>query len=395
MKVALVSQFFPPEPCAAANRAEAFANALQRSGHDVTVITAFPSFPQGVLQHGDRLCLRRRQRVENIDLVRLFTLPCPRVPGARLAHWLSTALSFSGYLLLARKTFDVIIVTVPPITLALPAFAGVFRHRAKLVLDVRDVFPDIALAMGQWQENSFWARATERIARALYLKASLVIAVTPTAIAQIAARGVSGERLMLAPNGASAVSYDTPSEPSAQFIALYAGNLGLATDVDVLADAARLLADAPSITLEVVGDGAQAQHLKNRIAREGIVNMRVREPVCRTEAMRLLADAGAALVPLRTGITESIPTKIFDALSVGCPVVVAGDGEAAATTLESGAGIAVTAGDAAALAQAIRRVASLDTATRRLWAQRGRTFVETRYRREVIMDRLCVRLTQL
>jgi putative colanic acid biosynthesis glycosyltransferase WcaI len=362
MNVALITQFFPPEPCAAANRTEAFAKALVRGGHNVTVVTAFPSFPQGRLAPGDRGCMRRDERYEGADLIRLLTGRFGRMPGARLAHWLVSATALTAYVLLTRKKFDVVIVSIPPITLALPALAAKLRHRAKLVLDVRDVFPDVAVAMGEWRANSFWARATERIARMLYRDASLIATVTPTGLAQISARGVSSDRLMLAPNGACDVPDVVPEARNGKFLALYTGNLGLATDVDVLADAARLLAEAPEIALQIVGGGAQSQRLQERIEREQIANLRVHEPVPRADAMRLLAGAGAALIPLRAGIRDSIPTKIFDALSVGCPVIVAADGEAAATALASGAGIAVAPGDAAALASAIRQVAALGAA---------------------------------
>lgn len=395
MRIALVTQFFPPEPCAAANRAEAMASALERAGHAVTIVTAFPSFPQGRLQQSDRFRLQRTQPHNGGEIVRLLTVRFGRMPGARLAHWLVTAFSFSAYLLFSRRRFDAIVITVPPITLALPAFAGVARHRAKLVLDVRDVFPDIALAMGEWRAGGFLARVTESVARSLYRTAELIVAVTPTAISQIARRGVDARRLMLAPNGAMEASWNPASPVESGFVALYAGNLGLATDVDVLADAALLLRESDAITIDVVGDGAQAERLKARIARQGIEHIRIRSSVARSEAMQMLASAGAAIIPLRAGITESIPTKIFDALSVGCPVVVAGEGEAAATAVASGAGIAVAAGDACALVQALRSVASFERETRRSWAERGRAFVNGMYRRDAIMDRLCARLAEL
>lgn len=395
MNVALVTQFFPPEPCAAANRAEALAKALARAGHTVTVVTGFPSFPQGRLASGDRFCGRRNETYEGTELIRLLTMRFGRMPGARLAHWLVSASAFTAYMLLAQKTFDVLIVSIPPITLALPALAGKLRHRAKLVLDVRDVFPDVAVAMGEWRANGFWARATERVARTLYRNASLIVAVTPTGVAQIAARGVSSERLMLAPNGACDAPDVVAQAQSKQFLAVYTGNLGLATDVDILADAAQLLAGSHEITLQIVGGGAQSQRLKARIEHEHLANLRVQEPVPRADAMRLLAGAGAALIPLRAGIRDSIPTKIFDALCVGCPIIVAADGEAAATALASGAGIAVAPGDAAALANAIREVAALDPDTRRLWSERGRRFVQTHYRRDAVMDGLCVRVSSL
>ena len=95
--------------------------------------------------------------------------------------------------------------------------------------------------------------------------------------------------------------------------------------------------------------------------------------------MQMMADADVALVPLRKGIGESIPTKIFDALSVGCPVLVAADGEARTTALASGGGVVIPPGDPGALAEALSWLATLTKGTQ------GRSFVGKFYRRDTIM----------
>ncbi len=102
------------------------------------------------------------------------------------------------------------------------------------------------------------------------------------------------------------------------FTAVYAGNLGLTTDVDVLVDAASLLSK-DGITIEIVGDGAQRVQLAERVRNEGVENVRCKGSFPREEAMAMVAGADVAVIPLRKGLTESIPTKLYDSLSVGCP----------------------------------------------------------------------------
>jgi colanic acid biosynthesis glycosyl transferase WcaI len=385
-RIAILTHFFPPEPCAAANRALSLVKALRNDGNDVTVIAPFPSFPTGDLQRKDVFCGCRVEQVEGASVVRLYTHLFRGLPAARLFHWALSAIVSSAYLILTRRRFDSIVVTMPPITLALPALVGSFRHRAKLIVDVRDVYPDIAIAMGEWRAGGFLARATERVARMLYSRAELITAVTPTALRQIASRGISQKHLLLAPNGCDSVALEpVAAREDPDFVALYAGNLGLASDVDVLLDAAEILRADERISIWIAGDGVEGERIRKRVAQEDLTNVRLVGSVSRADAMRMTANADVALVPLRKGIDESIPTKIFDALSVGCPVLVAADGEARETVLKSGGGIAVPPSDAPALAKAIAGLAAMNKRILRSTGERGRSYVARFYQREEIM----------
>ena len=390
MKIAVLSQFFPPEPCAAANRIDALLKALVRAGHDVTVVTAFPSFPERRIRKGDRFRLLRREDRYGGTVLRLLTMQFGAMPGGRLAHWLVTALAISAFLLTTRRRFDVIIVSSPPITLAMPALIGVWRKRAKLIVDVRDVYPDVAIAMGAWRKDGLLARAVERVARTLYRKASLIATVTPTTVRQILSRGVPPERVLLATNGADDVTAIEPKQKDAsRFLAVYAGNLGVATDVDILVDAAADLAGENRFAIDVVGDGVQGRRMRERVRSAALRNITLSGALPREDALSRLTEADVAVVPLRAGISDSLPTKIFDAFSVGCPVIVCGDGEAAEVVRRSGGGTALPAGDARALVRTLRSFASMTPEDRAAMGERGKDFVQREYSREAIMDDYC------
>jgi glycosyltransferase involved in cell wall biosynthesis len=346
VNVAVVTHFYPPEPGAGATRVASLVDALAKAGHDVTVVTNFPSFPRGRFFDRSRPPVRvehgSRSRV-----VRLFSLLVPGMPAARFVHWTTSAISLSLYLLLTRRRFDVVAISSPPITLALCGLLGAARHRAKLVVDVRDVFPDLAIQMGTWKPGTPLARAIEWLVRRLYRRANLI----------------------------------------------YAGNLGLATDVDVLVDAATLLS-GEHITIEIVGDGAQRARLDERVRSEGLRNVRVLGSYPRDEAMGMIASADVCVIPLRSGILESIPTKIYDSLSVGCPVVVAAGGEAQREGTALGA-LCTPPGDASALADALRRLARLDRATLRNMGAQGKACIRQRADRADIMAEVARHVTEL
>lgn len=394
MKTAFLTHFYPPEPCAAATRVRSFVDALEAAGHDVTVVTNFPSFPSGRFARDDRMRPARVETSGSVRVVRLASFTGRGFPAARLIHWTSSALAASFYVLFCRERYDAIVASTPPITLALPALIAAWRHRAKLVVDVRDVYPDVAIAMGEWKAGGFWARSAERVVRALYRRANLVVAVTPAGMRQIEAHGVDPSRLVLARNAAEAVpEMLAEASPRGGFTAVYAGNLGLATDVDVLVDAAKAL-DGEGISLYVVGDGAKGAYMRARVREERIGNVEFAGALPRARAMRAVADADVAVVPLRRGINDSVPTKLYDALSLGCPVILVADGEAEREGTALGAAC-TPPGDAASLATALRRLAAMSAEQRRAMGARGRALVQDRADRARIMTELVARIAAL
>jgi glycosyltransferase involved in cell wall biosynthesis len=395
VKVAVVSHFYPPEAAAAALRVRSLVDAFAAKEHDVTVVTTYPSF-----QHGAGAKSKRLPHVEqhgNVRVVRLYSLLAPRLPGSRLLHWLSAAYSASLYLLTTGERFDAIVASSPPITLAFPALLGAFRHRARLIVDVRDVFPDIGISMGVWKKNSLVVRVMERLVRRLYRRADLVVVVTARGISQIASRGIDRSRIVLARNAyeRDAVLSDPPktSRNGNGFTAVYAGNLGMATDVDVLVDAAALVA-GDGITIEIVGDGAQGRRLRERIAHERVSNLRIKGSFPRREALAMVAAADVSVIPLCKGLGESIPTKLYDSLSVGCPVVIVAEGEAIEEGSALGA-LCTPAGDAGALAALLRQLSLLDKSALRKIGDDGKSALSARPDRAAIMSDLVGRISAL
>ncbi len=393
MKVAVVTHFYPPESGAGALRVRSMVDAFAAAGHDVTVVTAYPSFPRGRFAEGPRPMIRVEES-GRIRIVRLCSILVPKMPGRRLLHWLSAALSSSLYLLTTREHFDVVVMSSPPITLSLPALVGAARHRARLIVDVRDVFPDIGVAMGIWKKDSFVVRALDKLVRRLYRRANLVVVVTPHGASQIANRGVDRDRIFLARNAYERNPVVANGIPHGNgFTAVYAGNLGLTTDVDVLVDAAALVAK-DGITIEIIGDGAQRSRLRERVADEKVENLQIRGSFPRQEALAMVAGADVSVIPLRKGLMESVPTKLYDSLSVGCPVVVVAEGEAIEEGTSLGA-LCTPAGDAGALAAILRQLSLLDKSALRKMGDEGKSRLRKRADRSDIMSELVGRIAAL
>jgi glycosyltransferase involved in cell wall biosynthesis len=397
VRVALISQFYPPEPLAAANRISAMARAFAEAGDDVHVYTGMPSFPDGVIPPAYR---GRNHLVETdgrITVERVWTYASAASPANRISNWLSVALGIARRIVAVRERFDAVIVSSPPITLAVPALAGAIAHAAPLVVDIRDVFPDVAVKMGAWKAGSRIARVVGRVADALYARASLVTSVTQPQCDEIVARGVERAKVVLAPNGFDPV---TPS-PVAPVEALpgvrdvvYVGNMGLSMALEVVIDAAALLRDDATIRFVMIGGGSAAAGLRARAAAAGLNNVLFTGALPRADAARALEDAAATVVPLVATITDTLPTKLFDAMIAGTPIVLSASGEAKRVVERADVGLVVAPEDPAALAAGVRTLLG-DPALQSRFRANGPPFVRANYDRAAVMKDFAARVRAL
>lgn len=396
--VLILTHFHPPEPCAAANRVASLTRALEENGFDVHVVTGVANFPNGAIARGDAVIFPRSTRQGSVRLTRVWTYASTNLTGrSRILNWLSVASSMTAYVATLRRRYEFVVVTMPPITLALPALVAMVRHRAQLVVDVRDVFPDVAVKMGYWRANGLAAKAVGFISAAAYRAARLVLCVTESAKEEIVARGSARVKTIVASNGFDPVRV-APRSPydrqPGEFVAAFVGNMGLATGLDVIIDAASALKGEPRIRFVLAGGGADSGRLAARVAGEELENVVMLGVVPRDAANALIADADASIVPLHPAISDSLPTKLFDALILGCPVVCCAEGEARRFVERSGGGIALPPNDGVRLADALRTLLA-DPASRCVYATSGRAFVLQNYDRSKVMNMVAKRLVAL
>jgi len=397
-RIVVITQFYPPEAGAASHRASATARALAAAGDDVTVVTGKPSFPDGIVGAEYEERDRSEQRDHGIAVRRVWTYASPRLRAIdRLLNWLSVAAGAIAHIALRRDPVDIVFVSTPPITLGLAALVAAARWRARLVVDVRDVYPDVAIKMGIWKKNSAVARMVGALADALYRRASLILTVTDTCRREILARGVTPEKVVTAPNGFDRFepALATPIlRGDGEFIIAYAGNMGVATGIEVLLDAAHELRAEQKYRFVLVGGGAEGGSVARRVEGEQLDNVELLGPQPRDVAAAIMRDADVCVVPLKRGIVDSLPTKLFDSLSLGTPVIVCADGEARDFIERSGGGIAVPPEDGSALAGAIGALAA-DGEQRRRFGRRGLAYVTEHYDRAEVSSAISRRIAAL
>jgi glycosyltransferase involved in cell wall biosynthesis len=368
LRILVVSQYFPPEAGATQNRMGAFVDGLVARGHEVTVVCEQPNHPAGVYQpgFGRRALVTERRR--GLTVRRVWVAASPRKTTARRLAFYGTFAAGAGGLVAAAARHDVVFATSPPLPGALAAAAGAQARRTPFVLDVRDIWPAAAEALGELSSPTA-LRAIERAERWLYAHARRVTATTLPFCRHVDA--IAGRQVSVhLPNGALDELLALPERPPSSdgtYVVGYAGNMGIAQGLGIVLDAAERLRDQ-DVRFVLVGDGPLAGELRSERDRRGLDTVELRPGVPVQAVGDLLLSCDALLIPLRAHplLAGFIPSKLYDAMAVGRPAIVAARGEAAALVREYDCGVAIEPEDGEALAAVVRELSGDRARSQRL-----------------------------
>ena len=385
MRILYVSQYFPPEVNAPAQRVMDFAKAWREAGHDVTVLTAFPNHPAGVIYDGYRLRLLQRETVDGIKVVRTYVYPAPN-KGAflRCINYASFMVSAATVGAIAAGKADIVIATSPQLLVGAAGYVISRLNRSPFVLEVRDVWPEALAAVHARLSGAPYALLAG-MAKFLYKRAAKIVTVTHGAQETIKKHGVKEDKLELIPSGICS-DMTRPVPPPGdirrsfgdgdQIIVSYVGTHGMAQKLSTVLEAAQLLSREPRIRFLLVGDGADKEELLQQKETLGLRNVHFFDQVPTNDALRYIAASDICVVPLRKAelFRQTIPSKMYEIMACGRPMVLAVDGEARELMQNASAGLFVDPENPAALAAAILRLAD-DPAARSRYGENGRKYI--------------------
>lgn len=405
MRILYLSQYFPPEVGATQTRAHEMARGLVQAGHQVTMIAELPNHPHGVIPPEYRGKFYERSTLDGIDVIRVWVWASPvKTFRSRMAFYLSYMLmaALAG-LLLARGRFDALCATSPPLFVGGAALLISFLRRIPLFFEVRDLWPESAVALGELR-NQRAVRLAERLEWACYRRARHVVVVTEGIRQRLVERGLDVAKISLIPNGANTDLFQPQPAAAAALrrdlglgdasIALYAGIHGIAQGLETLLGAAAFLQENPTIRFLFVGEGPVKADLMLHAQQMGLRNVIFHGEVARAAMPAFLSLAQISIVPLRKLelFQGALPSKMFDAWACACPTLITIPGEARAVLEEAQAGLWVEPEDAAGLAAAITELCGDPERARGLGAN-GRRFVVEHYSRQA-QARQLVRLLE-
>jgi glycosyltransferase involved in cell wall biosynthesis len=278
---------------------------------------------------------------------------------------------------------DVILGSSPHLFAALAAYRCARRYQIPFVLEVRDLWPESLVELGQIPRYHPVVMALGRIERFLYERADRIISLLPSALEYIRGRGGDWQKVVHIPNGVALDLIPMPEPPPARemFTLMYAGAHGQANGLDTLLDAAILLNREgwqDKLSVRLLGDGPERGRLEGRVRSEQMRNVSIEGPIAKENVFHILEQADACILILRNasifryGIS---PNKLFDYMAAGRPVILSVNSMNNPVE-EAGAGFTLAPEDPKALAECIKRLAGLSPVERWEMGMRGRRYVE-------------------
>jgi colanic acid biosynthesis glycosyl transferase WcaI len=380
MKILFLTENFPPETNAAATRVHERAVYWARWGHQVTVLTSAPNFPEGRLFAGYKNRWHQRETIDGITVIRVKTfISANEGVVLRTLDFVSFMVSaFVAGLFQPRP--DIVVATSPQFFTAIAGWAVAAARRLPFVFELGDLWPRSIVAVGAIRV-AWIIRLLERIELFLYRRAALVVALTDAFKTNLIARSIPAGKIVVIRNGVDLTRYAPQRRDAAladalgisnRFVIGYVGTHGLAHDLDNVLSAADLLRDEKRLVFLLVGAGAERDKLIASAQRRGLGNVRFLPMQPKEKMLSIWSLCDIALVHLKNSLAfaEVIPSKMFEAMAMGLPILlVSPEGEASAILAEDGAGIWVPAGEAALLAAASSQLMKDNRARETLAAQ--------------------------
>lgn len=352
MHILFLTDNFPPEVNAPASRTFEHCREWVRAGHRVTVITCAPNFPKGVVFGGYRNRPWQSEWMDGIRVWRVWTYITANEGFVKrildYQSFMVTAIMASPFV----RGADVVIGTSPQFFTVCAAWAVSSLKRVPFVFELRDLWPESIKAVGAMPDSAL-IRGLERIEMFLYRRASRIVSVTHSFKRKLAKRGVDDGKVSVVTNGVDVSRFSPQKRDDAlarqlgltdKFVAGYIGTHGMAHGLETLLQAAAMLRTRPggdSFRILMLGDGARKAALVEQAREMGLDNMIFIDSVSKEEVVRYWSLLNVSIIHLRKTelFTSVIPSKLFECMGMGIPVLHGVEGESADIVRKEGVGV--------------------------------------------------------
>ncbi|MCA1994602.1 MAG: glycosyltransferase family 4 protein [Coleofasciculus sp. S288] len=365
MRILIYSYNYHPEPIGIAPLITELAEGLVQRGHEVRVVTGMPNYPQRQIYENYRGKFYCTERTNGVTVQRsyLWVRPEPNLLDRLLLEISFVATSFVHAL--KGKRPDIILLTVPPLPVSVPAALLGWIHRTPVILNLPDSLPDAAVHVGLLK-NQKLIRLFEILEKFAYRTASKITVIADGFIDNLIGKGVPSHKVELIPNWVD-VNFIQPMPKednefrklhhlTGKFVVLYAGNIALTQGLTTVINAAVRLRHIPDIAIVIVGEEKALEQLQLYRDTCKAANVILLPFQPREKLPEMLAAADVGLVVQKQNVVSfNMPSKIQVLLASGRAIIasVPANGTAARSVVQSGGGIIVPPEDPGALAAAI------------------------------------------
>jgi glycosyltransferase involved in cell wall biosynthesis len=329
MRILIITQHFPPER-GAVRRLFEFATHFKDNGHDVTVLTAMPNYPDGVLPAEYKGKFYKREVVDGIDIRHSYVLPASNAqPKKRMVGFITFLISAFINSFRIKGKFDLILASSPPVTSAVLGHILSKIRRTKLILEIRDLQPEMGIQYGSLNKS----RMTEiirKIMHFIYKRAWKVVCVTEGLTRWMQDNGVSDGRLYTIKSGVGNNFIYSNSNGirkkfgwEEKFLILFCGTMGCARSLEPIIESARILSEEKQYHFVFVGDGQKEKHYRQLANKYNLSNISFTglQPL---EQIPYFLKAGDVLVDCLQDVPFAksvLPVKMFEYMAAGKPII--------------------------------------------------------------------------
>jgi colanic acid biosynthesis glycosyl transferase WcaI len=395
MNVLIVTQHFPPEK-GAVRRLYEFARFFALQGENVSVLTAMPNYPDGVVPEEYRGKFFTVEDMDGVTVYRSYVLPAPNnYPGRRMIGFVVFLMTSIVNSFRINKKFDLVIASTPPVTTPVIGWLLSRMKKARLVIEIRDLQPESSEEFGNLKP-SILTRLLKKFMHWLYRRADYVVPVTDGITEYLQSVGIPREKLVTVKSGVSNEFLASNSNGvrkkfgwEGKFLVMYTGTIGWAHCLETVIEAARHLVDQPDIEFVFAGDGQKRGALEAMVRDYGLKNVRFigLQPL---DSIPYFLQASDVLVHSMKEVPltrVALPSKLFEYMASGKPIIYGSSGGEAIEELErAGGALSFPAEDPETLADLILKLKTGQIDGHRL----GRSYYDhvARYhRREVWAER--------
>lgn len=365
MRILIYSYNYHPEPIGIAPLMTELAEGLVQQGHEVRVVTAMPNYPQRRIydEYKGKLYMTEKKKGVAVQRNYVWIRPNPGLLDRIMLDASFVLISLVHALKGLRP--DVILLTVPPLPVAVPAAMLGWLHRCPVILNLQDILPEAAVHTGLLT-NKRMIRIFEGLEKFAYRSATKISVISDGFVDNLVGKGVQENKIVLIPNWVD-INFiqPLPKEESpfrkahqlnGKFVVLYSGNIGRTQPLTALIDAAARLKHIPEIAVVIVGEEKALQDLELYRQKIDATNVLLLPFQPRKELPQMLAAADIGMVMQKENVISfNMPSKIQLLLASGRPIIasVPSTGTAAKAVQQSKGGIVVPPEDSEALAAAI------------------------------------------
>lgn len=398
MKILVVCQYYYPEPFRITDMCE----EMVRRGHEVTVVTGVPNYPEGIVYPGYKKRKKRHEEIAGVNVHRCLTIARRKGTIFRVLNYFSYAIS-SSIMMLSDKykpadggEFDVVFVNqLSPIVMAWPAMIYKKKYNKKIVMYCLDLWPESLVVGGIGRESRIYT-FFNKLSKKVYKACDKILVTSRMFEPYITKRfDISSEKIAYLPQYAEELYGDVMTNKSTKssIDLVFAGNIGEAQCVQTIVDAAEIFEKDridDRVRFHIVGNGSDLKRLKKIVDEKNLSNVIFygRKPVEDMPQYYEMADAMLITLSADEVISLTLPGKVQSYMAAGKAIIGAINGETQIVIKEAECGFVGEADNSEMLVENIKKFIQLDTEEQKKLGNNAKKYYEQYFSRSTHMNQM-------